>query len=65
MASPHTLEVGDELRMAAIQHEFLASAMRDYDAGGGEPAMELIVKTADNLADSMERTARLYESGAD
>jgi hypothetical protein len=61
-ASPHTLDLEDDLRMALAQYEFLLGAMRDPQAGAA--ALESVAKTADNITDSMERAARLYENGA-
>lgn len=62
VAGPQDGGVDGELQMARSQHEFLVSAMRDYDAAHSAAAMEVIAKTADNIADSMERAARLYEA---
>lgn len=62
-ATAHDAAVDDALQMARSQHDFLVSAMRDYDAAHSAPAIELIAKTADNVAESMERAARLYEGG--
>lgn len=63
VSSPHTLDVEDDLRMAGTQHEFMLAAMREWRAEGAAAAAEAIAKTADHVADSMERAARLYENG--
>lgn len=61
-ASPHTLDLEDDLRMAGAQYEFLLGAMREAEPGA--PGAEVVAKTGDNITDSMERAARLYENGA-
>lgn len=53
-----------ELQMAGTQHEFLRRAMDEYDSGRGSAAIEVIAKAAGNLADALERAARLYEERA-
>lgn len=63
VASPHVLELEDDLRMARTQYDFLVAAMRESASDGGASSAETVAKTADYISDSMERAARLYENG--
>jgi hypothetical protein len=60
--APHDGDIEEALHMARTQHDFLRAAVGDLAAGGGAGAAEAIAKTADHVADSMERAARLYEN---
>lgn len=63
--SPHTLDLEDDLHMASTQYGFLLDALREAAEEGGGAGAELVAKTCDNVTDSLERAARLYENSPD
>ena len=56
-------DAADELHMAQTQHEFLLQAMAEVDAGASAQAIERLARTADYVAESLDRLARLVEGG--
>jgi len=61
-APANTPEVDTELQVASDQLGFLLQAVKELEGGRGSVRqMEFVAKAGDNILDSMQRVARLYE----